>query len=97
MTTTFDPNSVIIQIWALLYGFIKSIVNAIGGALASVINNIAGNFNFILTQWAKATAAYGLWSFAIGAISLSITFVIGYIMMTVVDAARDITQLESEL
>jgi ABC-type sulfate transport system permease subunit len=93
----FDPNTIIGQVWGLVYGFILTIVNAIGGALSSVISNVSGNFNYILTQWARSVASYGLWSFAVGAISLSITFVIAYFMMTVVDAVRDITQVESEL
>ena len=97
MAGTFDPSSIISQIWNLIWGFIQIIMNAIGRAFGSTIGQIADSFNGILASWANSVAGYGIWSFVMAAVSLGVTFVVAYFMMIVVDAARDITGVESAL
>lgn len=93
----FDASTIISQIWNLIWGFIQTIMGAIARAFGSVIGQVASSFDSIVSSWAASVSTYGIWSFLIAAVSLGVTFVVAYIMMIVVGAARDITGVESEL
>ena len=96
-STGLNGNTILVNIWNLVFGFIKGIVSAIVGAASNVIYAFGSAFQEILFAWASSAASYGIWSFLMAGISLVLTFFVVYFVMDFVGAEKDVEGMEEAL
>lgn len=96
-SSALTSSGVASQIWNLIWGFIQNMVNSISSAMGGVIGSFGSGIGTIITGWARAAAGYGLWGFLMAVISLGISFIIGGLMLTIIDFTKDVTQVETEI
>ena len=90
MSSSLSGNTIISNIWGLIWNFIVGIMYSILGAIQEIIFSITGSFQGILFSWARSVEQYGIWGPLMASVSLGATFFITYIILDIVGGERDV-------